>query len=229
MALSQGLATILLGGTAVATVVGAQSGSAELLLGSLLIAAPVAGEDGLGSLLTWLVGGSLLGAVIGYLGAMVLPVPLAATAAAGLGVALGGGAGVLSRSVSGADPTPPDAVTVSMEREADPAPEPADLFENHPDPLVYVIDEGNGPVVRAANPAFEATFELPMAALTGTPLAETLRMDNAESVADAVGAGRDLGDRQECETAEGPRQFRLRWVGGETDGYLLFTAADQRG
>jgi hypothetical protein len=223
MTMPSPLPRVLFGTAVVLGVLAGDGSGGGALTASLLIAMPGGEDNGVWSMVAWLVGGSLAGAGLAYAGATVLTIPLSTTAAIGLGIALGGGAGALTRSVSGGDPAPADEVTVEMDRDTDPEPAPADLFEGHPDPLVYVVDEGHGPVVRAANPAFESTFDLPAQTLAGTPFVEVLRMDGAETIADAVRDGEPLDSVYDCPTADGTRPFRVRSVGAETDGYVLFT------
>lgn len=186
-------------------------------------------RDGLGALLAWILGGALAGAALGYGVDAVFAVPLTPLSLVGLGAALGGGLGGLTNFLFvGEEERDTDtAVTVDMAPESEPGPRPADLFEDHPDPVLYVADVGAGPVVRAANEAYGATFDLPVGALEGVPLGEALRAtDEAADLVDAVAAGESVDREAGFETADGTDQFRVRSVGNPEDGYLLFSRTD---
>jgi hypothetical protein len=140
-----------------------------------------------------------------------------------MGGGLGGVANLLrgGETATGSDET----MTVDVEGESTPTPQPADLFDDHPDPILYYATEGHGPVVRAANESFGETFDVPPERLAGTPLSEALLVAGEDTVdADAVTAG-GLDVIVRCEIADGSASFRLRTVGGEDSGYLLYTPA----
>ncbi|WP_225335448.1 hypothetical protein [Halomicrobium urmianum] len=176
---------------------------------------------------TGLAGSLLAGAAIGGgLGLALAELAAVGSAvAAGLGVALGGGVGAVAQyALAGTDEASDEHVTVDME-EPDRSPQPADLFDGHPDPILYVVDEGHGPVVRAANAAYADAFGVGTDGVTGAPLAEALFAPDADGVAAEVSDGEAVDRRVACETPGGDRAFRLRWSGTGDDGYLLFTPA----
>jgi hypothetical protein len=191
----------------------------------LLVGSTFAKREGLGALVGWIVAGVIVGAAVGVAAHSVLDLPLARYGAAGMGAALGGGLGGLVNfvSVGEHEGEPEPGVTVDMGRDGDPEPRPADLFEDHPDPVLYVADEGGGPVVRAANDTFGETFDMPTTTLTGAPLADALRTGDAGDLADALAAGDTVDRELDLETAEDTAPFRVRSVGDPADGYVLFT------
>jgi hypothetical protein len=185
------------------------------------------GGPRLGDLLTvvgWIaIGAVSLATVLAVLDT-VLVLPFSRDVAIGLGLALGGGIGGVARLFRASETTdaPDQTMTVDVDSEVT-TPEPADLFDGHPDPVLYYAAEGHGPVVRAANDAFGETFDVPVERIEGTPLSEALLVTGDETVDDdAVTAG-GLDRLVDCETTAGTGRFRLRTiVNGET-GYLLYT------
>lgn len=231
------LAVAGLVGAAASVLFVAETGDQAAVAATLLFLGDVRQRSGLTALVGWLVGGSLLGAAIGYVATvMIAGVPLAAEGGVGLGIALGGGLGVVSnlmaadaRDSSGGTETA-ESVTVDMESDDSPSPRPADLFDGHPDPILYVADQGHGPVVLAANDAFTETFDVPGDAMSGTPLDEALMVadDAADSAAitdivDGIAADERTGTTVACQTPGGERRFRLRTAGRGTDGYVIYT------
>jgi len=186
------------------------------------------GGPQLGSLLTvvgWIaIGAVSLAAALLALDSVVR-LPFSREVAVGLGLALGGGIGGVARLFR-ADETaesPDQTMTVDVGPEETTSPEPADLFDGHPDPVLYYAAEGHGPVVRAANDAFGETFDVPVDRLEGTPLSEALLVAGEETVdADAVTAG-GLDRVVDCETTAGTERFRLRTIASGQTGYLLYT------
>jgi len=163
-------------------------------LAPLVVGVSVSGREGLAPLVGGIVGGALLGGAAGYLAHATLSVPLSQVGTAGMGAALGGGLGGLTYFVFvGEEDQEEGGVRVDMGREEDPEPRPADLFDDHPDPVLYVADEGGGPVVRAANAAYGETFDLPPAALSGVPLSEALRPAKATGSGGTDGPDADAG------------------------------------
>jgi len=183
---------------------------------------------GVSGLVTGLVVGAALGGAIGYAAVSMLSVPLSMLGAVGLGVALGGGVGVVTNYLATGDGGDVDE-TMTVEREPRQAgPTPADLFDDHPDPVLYVADEGHGPVVRAANEAYGALFDVPVDAVIGAPLEEAVLVgDETETVVEAVQTGVALDTVVTCQTGTGERPIRLRTAGTGTDGYLLYTPRDR--
>jgi hypothetical protein len=227
-----------LGAVAIAGTLGQLSGTAVdgadlgyVLATPLLSATPIGDREGLGALVAWIVGGAVFGAVVGFVVHDVVAVSLTRIGVAGMGVALGGGLGglVYFLSVGEAEADPDSGITVEMsdERTA-PEPRPADLFEDHPDPVLYVADEGGGPLVRAANPAYGETFDLPTTALAGAPLEETLvPAGQLGDLPEALGAGQEVDRELRLETTAGVAAFRVRSIGDPADGYVLFTPLDR--
>ncbi len=71
--------------------------------------------------------------------------------------------------------TTDETMTVSADAKHTPEPQPVDLFDGHPDPVLYFADEGHGPVVRAANESFGATFDVPSDRLAGQRIGSSAR------------------------------------------------------
>ena len=213
------------------------TGDGLAMAASLLFLGDVRERRGLTWLVGWLVGGSLLGAGIGYAAALLIAgFPLATQGAVGLGIALGGGVGVVSNLLAaeaqGEDDDQTESMTVDMETDDSPSPRPADLFDDHPDPVLYVADRGHGPVVLAANGAFAETFDVPADAISETPLDESILADEendpaVETVVDAVASGDAADETLSCRTPSGPVRFRLRTAGGGADGYVIYTRTEQ--
>lgn len=205
------------------------SGSYALTV-PVLVGGAVAGREGLAALVGWIVGGVVLGAALGYGAHGIGVVPLTQLGATGMGAALGGGVGALVNfvSVGEAELESDDGVTVDMGREETPEPRPADLFDDHPDPVLYVADEGGGPIVRAANDAYGVAFDLPSTTLSGAPLADALVvLDDTEAVVESLAAGGPIDREAVVETATGETTFRVRSVGDPADGYVLFTPVER--
>jgi len=182
----------------------------------------------LGSLLTvvgWIAVGALTLAAILLALDTVFALPFSRDVSIGLGLALGGGIGGVARLFRASETvdTPDRTVTVGSEPDETTTPEPADLFDGHPDPVLYYAAEGHGAVVRAANDAFGETFDVPAERIEGTPLSEALLVTGDETVdADAVTAG-GLDRIVDCETTAGTDRFRLRTISNGETGYLLYT------
>jgi len=182
-------------------------------------------------------------AIVGWIGAgaislaalllaldLVFDLPLPRPVAVGLGLAMGGGIGGVANLFRGGDSmsSGDETMTVAVDPEPTPEPKPADLFDGHPDPVLYYAETGHGPVVRAANTAFGATFDVPSDRLTDTPLSEALLIAGEETVdVETVTAG-DLDTVVDCSVPDGTAPFRLRTVGTERTGYLLYTPADSK-
>lgn len=205
------------------------TGDALVTTASLLFIGDVREKRGLTWLVGWLVGGSLLGAGLGYGAALLITgFPLATQGAVGLGIALGGGVGVVSNYLpTTTGEVDDEAVTVEMDDREAPDPTPADLFDGHPDPVLYVVDEGHGPVVRAANDAYAEAFDVPADRVLGAPLSEAVLIEgDPDAVLAPLSAGEGVDAEVTCQTAGGPAPFRLRVAGDPDHGYLLFTPLD---
>ena len=188
---------------------------------------PASPLSGLLTVVGWIGAGAISLAAVLLALDLVVDLPFSRTVAVGLGLALGGGMGGVANlmreteSVDRGD----EMMTVDVEGDGDrtPTPQPADLFDDHPDPVLYYVAEEHGSVVRAANDAYGDTFDVPPGRLTGTPLSEALLVAGDNTVeAEAVTAG-DLDVVALCDSPEGPKSFRLRTVGGDDAGYLLYT------
>ena len=240
MPLARSLAVTGLVGAVVTVALAAEPSDQVAVAAALLFLGDVRERSGLATLVGWLAGGSLLGAALGYTAAvLVAGFPLAAPGSVGLGIALGGGIGVVSNLLAAdardADRTTgtAESVTIDMDADDSPSPRPADLFDGHPDPVLYVADQGHGPVVLAANDAFTETFDVPGDALSGTPLEEALMAndDAADSTAfaaivDGITSDEQVDATVACQTPGGERRFRLRTAGRGADGYVIYTPTD---
>jgi len=185
-------------------------------------------EFELAPLVVWLAGGAVVGGLLGW-GAGIVFAPANAIIGFGLGFAIGGGLGAVSRLLTDeADAEPPESVTVSMEGEqADPGPQPVDLFEAHPDPLLYYVDEGDGPVVRAANPAFAEAFGVSAGVVEDAGLADALMVESRTGdVADAAAEGEGFDG---VLAGEAGGEFRVRVAAVSDDagarGYVVYSPA----
>jgi len=114
---------------------------------------------------------------------------------------------------------------VDMDETEAPGPRPADLFEASPDPLLYYDTAGGAPVVRAGNPAFEATFGVADDTLDGTALPAALGAADGDDITSAATAGKELDAVRRCETADSAHDLRIRVVpvGDGTRGYVMCT------
>jgi PAS domain-containing protein len=189
-----------------------------------LVGSIAAGAIGLG-LILWLVA----------TGTTLLPV--SALIAAGVGLAVGGGLGsvVWLFAVGDEEVDTGGSVTVDMDGQgaAGPAPEPVDLFEASPDPILFYAETPEGPVVRAVNPAFVSAFGVTSDALDGVPLREGLLVtEGAEDVVAAARAGETFDEVLACEGENGTQSLRVRLAAtgrDRTDGYVLYTPTETAG
>jgi len=187
----------------------------------------------LGGLLTvvgWIGAGAIALAAVLLALDLVVDLPFSRELALVLGLAMGGGLGGVANLLrEGEDLQHSDeTMTVDVDPSPDttPDPRPADLFDGHPDPVLYYAEAGHGPVVRAANGAFGETFDVPPDRLAETPLSEALLVAGQETVtAEAVTDG-SLDTVVECSVPDGTAQFRLRTVGTDKTGYLLYTPVE---
>lgn len=157
------------------------------------------------------------------------------TLAVGLGLAVGGGLGSVAWLVAVGEDRQDETeeVTVDMEEDDGPTPTPVDLFDASPDPILFFAEDADGPVVLAANHAFEGVFGVSGSALEGTPLAEGLLA--AEGATGVVTAARDGGSFDRvlaCETDDGQREMRVRLAVTDdptaSGGYVLYTPVEGR-
>jgi len=219
-------------GLAWVAVTGAGSGSV-LALPVLVVGLDGLGDSELVRVVAWLAGGAVVGGAIGYaIGVGLAPEMTVITL--GFGIAIGGGLGTATRLLAGADETDQsdETMTVGMETDEEPvnlSPQPADLFELHPDPLLYYEDTGTGPVVRAANDAFESVFGVSSTALEGAAIADGLMtVERTEDIVSAAGAGEAFDGVLACETGATSKQYRIRVVAVDSDqatrGYVLYSS-----
>jgi len=186
------------------------------------------GRHRLGSLaavIGWIGAGAVVLATVALVVQSVFSLGLSEQVTVGLGLALGGGLGGVSYLLMTDSPgeTADETMTVSADAEQSPEPQPVDLFDGHPDPVLYFVDEGHGPVVRAANEAFGTAFDVPADRLDGTALSEALLVAGIDEVdAETVSTG-DLDVVALSTASDDPKQFRLRTAGVPSTGYLLLT------
>jgi anti-sigma regulatory factor (Ser/Thr protein kinase) len=100
------------------------------------------------------------------------------------------------------------------------------LFEVTASPAIEYADDPEGPVVRRVNQAFLDTFEI-TDGVADIPLSTTLASittggDDA-ALLDAVRDGADETLPCQCPTGTGPTAFRVRTIGTDGGGYLVFT------
>lgn len=186
------------------------------------------GRHRLGSLAAvvgWIGAGAVVLATVALVVQSVFSLGLSQQVTVGLGLALGGGVGGVSYLLLTDSPgeTADETMTVSADAEGTADPQPIDLFDGHPDPVLYFVDEGHGPVVRAANEAFGTTFDVPADRLNGTALSEALLVAGIDEVDAETVSTTDLDVVALSTAHEEPRQFRLRTAGVPSTGYLLLT------
>lgn len=179
------------------------------------------------ALVGWLAGGAALGSLAGWAVAAAVGA-IGTPTGVGVGFAVGGGLGtVLKLIVADEEGRTPESMTVSMDGEE--GPQPADLFEIHPDPVLYYVDEGRGPVVRAANDAFAETFGVPASAVENAALGDALMVVRGEDVVDAAADGSAFDGVLPSE-ADGSEAYRVRVAavsgGAKTSGYVLYSPAE---
>jgi PAS domain S-box-containing protein len=106
------------------------------------------------------------------------------------------------------------------------------LFENIPDPAVYVEYEGDTPIARDVNPAFEETFGYDADRVVGESVDEfivpTDRDGEADSYNEQIRSGRSFHGEVRRATRDGVRDFLLHVVpyeiGAETTrGFAIYT------
>ncbi|WP_229727264.1 hypothetical protein [Haloarcula argentinensis] len=186
------------------------------------------GRHRLGSLAAvvgWIGAGAVVFATVALVVQSVFSLAFSEQVTIGLGLALGGGLGGVSYLLVTDSPgeTTDETMTVSADAEQTPEPQPVDLFDGHPDPVLYFADEGHGPVVRAANEAFGTTFDVPSDRLNGTALSEALLVAGIDEVDAETVSTTDLDVVALSTALDEPRQFRLQTAGAPSAGYLLLT------
>lgn len=183
----------------------------------------------LAAVVGWIAAGGALLAGLGVAAHAAFDLPVGQTVMLGLGLALGGGVGGVAYLLVADDTEPQESDTVTVETSDEttaPAPQPVDLFEDHPDPVVYYTADGHDAVVRAVNAAFEGRFGVSTAQLDGTPVAEALFLADGQSVSREAVTQPGLDRTVTCESPEGESVFRLRTAGDDHTGYVIFTPVD---
>ena len=187
-----------------------------------------AGGGQLGGLLTivgWIGAGAISLAAVLLALDLVVNLPFSRQVALVLGLAMGGGLGGVANFLREGETVQvsDETMTVDVDPDTTPEPQPADLFDGHPDPVLYYSEAGHGPVVRAANRAFGEMFDVPPGRLEETPLSEAMLVAGGESVAVNRVTSGSLDTVVACEIPDGIQRFRLRSVGSDRTGYLLYT------
>ena len=233
----RGTGTRVLAGAlaALASLAWLASGGADAgtLAGPLLVVG-IAGRHNLLTLLGWIAGGAGIVGVLLWGIATFASLSVAPELMLAAGIAIGGGLGGVVRLLSVEEEPQDTAETVTFERSAGgsddsgPEPRPADLFEGSPDPIVYYDDSGDGPVVRAVNPAFEDAFGVASGAVEDAALGDALMLaEGVDDLVAAAAAGTAFSATLACETAAGEQRcvVRLASVSDEagTRGYVLYT------
>lgn len=179
----------------------------------------------LAAIVGWIGVGAVVAATVALVVQSAFSLGLSEQVTVGLGLALGGGLGGVSYLLATESPgdLSDETMTVSADTDRTPEPQPVDLFDGHPDPVLYYADEGHGPVVRAANEAFGTAFDVPSDRLDGTALSEALLVAGIDEVDAETVASTDLDVVALSTAPDEPRRFRLRTAGIPTAGYLLFT------
>ena len=222
-------------GLAVLGVAGHLGEAQPLAAGVLLLATTADDGPGLRSQVLWILGAAVVGGALGY-GIATVAAPAATTIALGFGIAVGGGLGAVVRllAVGDTEPAGTDTVTVSSGSgdTGRPDPQPVDLFDENPDPILYVDDSGDGPVVRAANAAFEETFGVGSEAVGNAALADAVMLtDRTDDIVAAAREATSFDAVVDCETPTGERPFRVRTAavarGSATRGYVLYTPVEK--
>lgn len=181
------------------------------------------------------VGALGLGAIAWLLATGMDVVPFGTSVTVGLGLAIGGGLGsvvwLLVVGEEAQDSTETVTVDMSDETPERPSPEPADLFDASPDPIVFFAASQEGPVVLAVNEAFEDAFGVTGSALAETPLADgVLLAEGGDDLATAARDGEPFDRVMPCETDDGHRDMRVRLAltgdPADTGGYVVYTPVD---
>jgi PAS domain-containing protein len=179
----------------------------------------------LAGIVLWIGAGCVVVGAIGWIATTVLVSGVNPEAGFGAGFAVGGGLGAVVRLIAFSDETGgSETVTVETNETANTdGPQPVDLFEASPDPLLYYTDS-DGPAVRAVNPAFEERFGISTVSLAGEPLEQALMTSDGAAATAAAVQGEQFDESLVCETSEEERQFRVRVIPvAPARGYVVFT------
>lgn len=188
---------------------------------------------GLVLLVGWILAGAVAGGALGWAISQAAA-PGAALIATIFGAAIGGGFAAVVRLFVFTDSAPQQPESVTIERNEDdavPDPQPIDLFEGSPDPILYFDDAGEGPVVRAANPAYEDVFGVTTESVENAALGDALLVsENGDAIVAAAGGDEAFDGVVACETGETSVTFRIRTTtiesGTGTRGYVLYTPVE---
>lgn len=210
------------GGVWLAVAAGPVHGTAVAGALCILLAIP---DSDLAEVALWIAAGCGVAGVAGWAIATLFLVEVPPTAGLGAGIAVGGGLGAAVRLlVFEKGDSQAETMTVEMADGDAPEPEPADLFEASPDPLLYYHGTGDGALVRAVNPAFEERFGVTEAGVDGVALADAVRVSDPDSVTAAATGGEQFDAVLRCETGEGIQEMRVRVVPvGKKWGYVVYT------
>lgn len=192
---------------------------------AVVFLAPLADRK-LANILLWITAGCVGVGVAGWIATAVLVSGVDPAVGFGAGFAVGGGLGAVIRLVALSDQSDQsETVTVEMdEQDSAAGPEPVDLFEASPDPMLY-YDDSDGPTVRAVNPAFETTFGISTDSLAAEPIENALMTAERTDAAEAARQGDPFDARLACETTEGTEQFRVRVIPvAPARGYVVFAS-----
>lgn len=183
------------------------------------------------TLLAWIVWGVLVFGTLGWVATVFVVSSVPASAGVIAGGAAGGGFGAVVRLLVFSE-VEDTTETVTFDTGADdpPGPEPVDLFEAHPDPLVYYDSTDEKPIALASNPAFSDHFDN-ATTTEETPLASALVGADTDPVVAAAASGERLSvDQTVTDTADesvsdegGARAFRVRVVPVDNRGYIHYT------
>lgn len=204
--------------------------SALVAVVPILLAGHTTGRE-LRYLLGWIGAGSAVFGLTGWLAATAVGVSLVGGVAAGL--AAGGGVGAVVRLFAfSSGPSPRETVTVAApdKESMDLDPEPADLFEASPDPILY-YDGDDKLTVRAVNPAFESAFGISETTVEMATLGDAVMATEPTPLVDAATNGESVETVVDCETPAGDSPYYVRVVpvgdGQRTRGYVVYTAHNE--
>jgi hypothetical protein len=199
----------------------------DSVVAAVVFLAPLADRN-LVNIVLWIAAGCVIVGGIGWIATAALVSGVDPAVGFGAGFAVGGGLGAVLRLIAFSNESGrSETVTVEMDEHDDAAgPEPVDLFEASPDPMLY-YDDSDGPTVRAVNPAFETAFGISTDSLAAEPIANALMTSESGDAAAAASRGDSFDARLACETTDGTKQFRIRVIPvAPARGYVVFTSPE---